>query len=92
MADSQEQEQQVFLDALYREMKWKLLYYARRHLNDPQQAEDADGHSKDSAHHDRRNKRDMYLLHVFAAEMTGGHHSETVGDPHEKPNEKSIHH
>ena len=41
MADSQEQEQRVFLDKLYREMKWKLLYYARRHLNDPQQAEDA---------------------------------------------------
>ena len=41
MADSQEQEKRVFLDKLYREMKWKLLYYARRHLNDPQQAEDA---------------------------------------------------
>ena len=41
MADSQEQEQRVFLDKLYCEMKWKLLYYARRHLNDPQQAEDA---------------------------------------------------
>ena len=52
----------------------------------------SDWNSKDSAHHDRRNKRDMYLLHVFAAEMPGGHHSETVGDPHEKPNEKSIHH
>ena len=57
-----------------------------------QQAEYADGHSKASAHHDRRNKRDMYLLHVFAAEMPGGHHSETVGDPHEKSYEKSIHH
>lgn len=41
MADSREQEQREFLDKLYREMKWKLLYYARRHLNDPQQAEDA---------------------------------------------------
>lgn len=41
MADSREQEQREFLDALYRDMKWKLLYYARRHLNDPQQAEDA---------------------------------------------------
>ena len=34
-------EQQEFLDVLYRGMKWKLLYYARRHLNDPQWAEDA---------------------------------------------------
>lgn len=41
MAGSREHEQREFLDALYHEMKWKLLYYARRHLNDPQQAEDA---------------------------------------------------
>ena len=41
MADSHEQRQREFLDSLYNEMKWKLLYYARQHLNDPQQAEDA---------------------------------------------------
>lgn len=41
MADSREREQREFLDALYREMKWRLLSFARRHLNDPQQAEDA---------------------------------------------------
>ena len=41
MADSHERKQRDFLDSLYNEMKWKMLYYARRHLNDPQQAEDA---------------------------------------------------